>query len=168
MNLSQLYFAPKYKELKSLGYYVKLPPKETSDSFLNVFTAIGSPYAKHCTQYVECTNNFIVPTQIAIAILAYGINNLPQFGNKLDNNLIQVIIVTRRQVMQRLVNKKLVDKDNYIPLNPKWNDKNTEAIYEALKYEAHKLADKVANRPHIPIKRNYDYSNGWYSKLIKK
>ena len=162
MNLLQLYFAPKYKELKSLRYYVPLPSKETSDSLLSVFTAIGSPYAKHCTQYVDCTNNFIVPTQVAISILSYGVNNLPQFGNRLDNVLLQCIISTNRQVTQRLVNKKLIDR-SYRPMSIQWNNNNTDAVYEALQKEANLLADKVAGRT-----KQYDASNGWYAKMLAK
>lgn len=162
MNHLQIYLAPKYKELKALGYYVSSPFPSTETSLVNVLSAYGSPYARFINNYLECTGNFRNPTQVAVSILAYAINNPNQFGSSLDNAVLQCIININRIVMRRMMNKGYIQSGKYYPMSITWNNSHTDQIFNALYNESKMLASKV-NGTYKPYTES-----SWYYKLINK
>lgn len=166
MNQIAVYFPPRHKELTALGYTAYHCVSQSS--FYALMTQFGSPYTKNHNTYMAITGNYKFPTQVALVSLAYFINNMNQCNNNIKSAIFYSVLIAHRQVMQRLMRKK-IPIQKYQPMTNRFVNNNYDKIYDTLYHEALHIAKQYKGliNPRLAY-TSYDSSNGWYSKLLNK
>ena len=160
-NIETSYLAPKITELKELGYYQQYVSYDATNEMIAYLTSYGNPFSEITHKYLcHHSNSIVHPTRVAIAIYAYGLNNIQQFGNKLDNALYQSALNFYRHMIARVKKHEQIEGLQRYHMHEWMN--LADAIYTNCKHDA----ESIANRSN-PDTKKYDASNGWYSKLLK-
>lgn len=95
------YLAPRMSELRAMGYQPNDVSPAARTSVLNSLVYIGSPIGRYAEWYINHYGNFRQPALKAVTVLAYGLDNMPEFGNSLEgvaNDMLHKII---REIMSK-------------------------------------------------------------------
>ena len=160
--MTEKYLPPRKQELKELGYIRRFVTYEATDAIIANLTAPNNKLSFLAVSYINQYKTIVNLVRHPIAVYAYGINNLSQFGNNLDNVLYQCSIILYRSLIKHY--NTTSDNPPYKGKIPSSLIKSmSDTFYNYAHQEASILATEIRNKS-LP----YDSSNGWYSKLLAK
>ena len=88
------------QELRELGYIRKFVTYEVTDAIIADLTSPTNKLSYIALDYLNQYKSIVNVVRHPIGVLAYGINNLNQFGGNLDNVLYQCSVILYRRLIQ--------------------------------------------------------------------
>ena len=160
-NIEPSYRAPSARELIQDGYYNRYVTYDATNEIIAYLTSSRSIFKPYIDLYLKNNSNSIVhPTRMAISVIAYGTNNVHQFGNTLDNAIYQSAIRLIRHVFVALKRKGLMP-DRLVRFSNARFIELGNVIYSSCKIDIDMIAIRMS-LTYIPYKAE---PTSWYKKL---
>ena len=160
--MTEKYLPPLKSELRTLGYLRRYVSYGATDAIIANLTAPTNKLAYIAIDYYNQYNTIVNVVRHPIGVFAYGINNLNQFGDSLENVVYQsALILYRRLIMH--YNLKYPNNRYTKAIPNKLIQSLADTIYQHCYIDASIIATEIRHKTNPP-----DVSNGWYAKLLAK
>jgi hypothetical protein len=158
--LPSQYRAPKYPELKKLGYTQQFVSYKATNEIIAHLTSYAHPLAKEVNLYLSLNKNSLAhPVRASTALYAYGLDNINQFGGTLDSVLTQC----SHRLISNILAKNIYHREHRRIIVPgKYILALNDIIYDVCRFDADMILRNLNATPYIPS------PDSWYVKLCNK